>query len=89
MQPVLPERKQGHFYTNSSLGPLVPTEESGVPGGVEEAVPADAVSGCCRRNEPERRSAAAVNLPLESVVAVCVGTKGYRKQKHRSYPEKS
>lgn len=61
------------------MQPLLPSlvsvqDEWGVPGGVKEAVPRDAVSRCCWRNKPESRSATPINPPLEPIVAVSVGT---------------
>lgn len=52
----------------------VSANEWGVPRGVEEAVPRDAVSRCGWRNEPESRRAAPINLPLKAIVAVWGGT---------------
>lgn len=66
------------------MHPLLPSLVSiqikkGLPCGVEEAVPRDAVSRCCWRNKPESRSAAPINLPLKPIIAV-FGWNKYRKK---------
>lgn len=55
-------------------------KKKGLPCGVEEAVPCDAVSRCCWRKKPESRSAAPINLPLKPIIAVFHWNK-YRRKK--------
>lgn len=62
--------------TKSICAPTTPftrvntNKKIGLPCGVEEAVPRDAVSRCYWGNEPESRSAAPINLPLKPIIAV-------------------
>lgn len=56
------------------------TNKKGLPCGVQEAFPCDAVSRCCWRNKPESRSAAPINLPLKPIITVFHWNKHRRKK---------